>query len=115
MGLESFTVGGRLVPVARPLHSVVSVIKSTDPKKGDAVQKRKINAKQVVADIRSGMGDTMLMEKYDLSTKQLEGVLRKLLALDLITDMQLYERTSLSDTQITKAFVESENAIRELD
>jgi len=79
------------------------------------LEKRKINAKQIAADVHAGMGDTMLMQKYDLSAKQLEGVLRKLLHFDLITDMQLYERTSLSDTQITKAFVESEKAIRELD
>jgi len=97
------------------LRSVTSVIKSTEPKKGAAVKKKKINANRIVKDVQAGMGDTMLMGKYDLTVKQLEGVLRKLLALDLITDMQLYERTSLSDSQYTKAFVESQNAIRELD
>ncbi|MGB6065988.1 MAG: hypothetical protein WBG50_14405 [Desulfomonilaceae bacterium] len=55
------------------------------------------------------------MEKYNLSRKQLEMVLRKLLDADLITHMQLYERTSLSDTQVTRAFVEAESAIKELD
>jgi hypothetical protein len=34
---------------------------------------------------------------------------------DLISHIQLYERTSLSDTQITKAFVEAQRAVRELD
>ena len=57
----------------------------------------------------------LLMEKYNLSRKQLEMVLRKLLDADLITHMQLYERTSLSDTQVTRAFVEAERAIKELD
>ena len=61
------------------------------------------------------MGDTLLMEKYHLSSKQLEGVLRKWVDADLITHMQLYERTSLSDSQITRAFVESGKAIAELD
>ena len=56
-----------------------------------------------------------IMEKYNLSRKQLEMVLRKLLDADLITHMQLYERTSLSDTQVTRAFVEAESAIKELD
>ena len=32
------------------------------------------------------------MEKYDLSAKQLETVLRKLVEADLIDHMQLYER-----------------------
>jgi hypothetical protein len=45
------------------------------------------------------------MEKYDLSAKHLEMVLRKLVEADLITHMQLYERTTLSDAQVTKAFV----------
>ncbi len=77
--------------------------------------KRKIKAKEVAQDIHAGMGDTLLMEKYDLSAKQLEIVLRSLVNLDLISHMQLYERTTLSDTQITKAFVDTQAAIKELD
>jgi hypothetical protein len=76
---------------------------------------RKIRAREIVADIHAGMGDSGLMEKYDLTAKRLEGVLRKLLDADLITHMQLYERTSLSDTQITKAFVECQQAISDLN
>ena len=68
---------------------------------------RKVKAKDVARDVQGGMGDTLLMEKYRLNSKQLEGVLRKLVDADLITHMQLYERTSLSDSQITRAFVES--------
>ena len=66
-------------------------------------------------DIHAGMGDSQLMEKYGLSAKQLETVLRKLLEADLITHMHLYERTTLSDTQITKAFIDTWAAIKELD
>ncbi|HMK35092.1 MAG TPA: hypothetical protein VK463_08500 [Desulfomonilaceae bacterium] len=76
---------------------------------------RKIRGKEIAADVHVGMGDSLLMEKYDLSAKQLEGVLRKLVETDLITHMQLYERTSLSDSHITKAFVESEQAIKGFD
>jgi hypothetical protein len=76
---------------------------------------RKINAKDVAQDVQGGMGDTLLMEKYHLNPKQLESVLRKMVDADLITHMQLYERTSLSDTQITKAFVDTQAAIKELD
>ncbi|AFM26210.1 hypothetical protein [Desulfomonile tiedjei] len=76
---------------------------------------RKIGAKEITADIRAGMGDYQLMEKYRLSAKQLEIILRKLLEADLITHMQLYERTSLSDSQITKAFVDSQQAVGELE
>jgi len=79
------------------------------------MEKRKIKAKEVAQDIHAGMGDTPLMEKYDLSAKQLEMVLRRLVEADLIDHMQLYERTTLSDTQITKAFVDTQAAIKELD
>ena len=64
---------------------------------------RKLKAKDVARDVQGGMGDTLLMEKYRLNSKQLEGVLRKLVDADLITHMQLYERTSLSDSQITQS------------
>ncbi len=76
---------------------------------------RKIKAKEIAADVHTGMGDSVLMGKYSLSAKELEVVLRKLVEADLITHMQLYERTSLSDSQITKAFVDSEQAIGELN
>ena len=72
------------------------------------MSKRKIRGQDVARDIHEGMGDSALMYKYGLSPKQLETVLRKLLSADLITHMQLYERTTLSDSQITKAFVEAE-------
>ncbi len=38
----------------------------------------KIRAKEMVADIQAGMGDAVLMQKYNLDAKQLEGLLRKL-------------------------------------
>jgi len=68
----------------------------------------------VARDVHAGIGDTLLMKKYQLSAKQLEGVLRKLVDADLISHLQLYERTSLSDTQITKAYVEAQRAVMEL-
>ncbi len=75
----------------------------------------RVKAKKVVRDIHAGMNDVLLMEKYHLNPKQLQQVLEKLVEADLITHMQLYERTQLSETTITKAFVETANAISELD
>jgi hypothetical protein len=75
----------------------------------------KIKAREIAADVHTGLGDTVMMQKYGLSAKQLEGVLRKLVEVDLISYMQLYERTSLSDSQITQAFVDSERAQDELN
>jgi hypothetical protein len=72
--------------------------------------KRTIKGKEIAADVVSGMGDASLMERYRLTPNQLEQILRKLLDANLITEMQLYERTSLTDSFITKAFVEKEEA-----
>jgi hypothetical protein len=79
------------------------------------LKQRTIKAKALVRDVRAGLGDSQLMKKYQLSAKQLERVLRRLVEADLISHLQLYERTSLSDTQVTRAFVEAQQAIRELD
>jgi hypothetical protein len=76
---------------------------------------RKINAKAVAKDVHAGMGDTALMEKYDLTSKQLEDVLRRLVDAGFLDHMQLYERTSLSDSVVTKAFVDSQKAIEEIE
>ncbi len=76
---------------------------------------RKINAKAVAKDVHAGMGDTALMEKYSLSSKQLEDVLRRLVDAGILDHMQLYERTSLSDSVVTKAFVDSQKAIEEIE
>lgn len=65
-------------------------------------------------DVQEGMGDDLLMERYHLNPKQLESLLRTLVEAELITPMQLYERTSISDSQVTKAFVEAAKAVTEL-
>jgi hypothetical protein len=64
--------------------------------------------------MRSGLDDPALMRKYDLTDKQLEMVFQKLIDADFITALELWERSRLSDTQITKAFVEAQKAIDEL-
>ena len=71
------------------------------------MSKRKIRARDIVADIQAGMDDTSLMEKYVLTSNMLEKILRQLVEADLITHFQLYERTQLSDTQVTRAFLDS--------
>jgi hypothetical protein len=64
--------------------------------------------------MRSGMDDPALMRKYEITDKQLEMVFQKLIDADFITALELWERSRLSDTQITKAFVEAQKAIDEL-
>jgi hypothetical protein len=69
--------------------------------------KRKIKAKPFVRDLRNGMGDRELMEKYTLSESQLHKVFQKLVDAGTIDEMELFMRTSLSDSTMTKAFVDT--------
>ena len=76
--------------------------------------KRKIKAKPFVRDLRNGMGDRELMEKYALSESQLHKVFHKLVDAGAIDEMEFFMRTSLSDSTITKAFVDTQCAMDEM-
>ena len=76
--------------------------------------KRKIKAKPFVRDLRNGMGDRELMEKYALSERQLHKLLHKLVDAGAIDEMELFMRTSLSDSTITRAFVDTQCAVEEM-
>lgn len=52
---------------------------------------RKIGAAAIVKDIRSGMHDPELMDKYNLSAKSLQKILRKLVESRVINHDELYE------------------------
>jgi hypothetical protein len=79
------------------------------------VSNKKIKVKEFVADIRAGMDDPTLMRKYGLSEKELENVFQKLVEVDFITNVELWERARLSETGITKAYLEAQRAVDELD
>jgi hypothetical protein len=76
--------------------------------------KRKIKAKPFVRDLRNGMGDRELMEKYALSESQLHKLLHKLVDAGAIDEMELFMRTSLSDSTISRAFVDTQCAMEEM-
>jgi uncharacterized protein (DUF433 family) len=56
------------------------------------LEKRTIRAKDVVRDIRSHMTDAQLMEKYQLSARGLQSVLKKLIRHKLISESDLEVR-----------------------
>lgn len=76
---------------------------------------RKIKAQDLVKDIRDGLDDHALMKKYSLNSQQLDQLLGKLVEADFITVVELHERARLSDTQVTRAFLDAQRAIDELD
>ena len=83
--------------------------------KDQPVNKKKISVKEFVGDIRENMDDATLMYKYGLSENQLEDVFQKLVDINFITHVELWERAKLSETGITRAFLEAQKAVDELD
>jgi hypothetical protein len=59
-------------------------------------QKRTIKAREIVADIRSGLTDNQLSDKYNISLSTLKNILRKLVAADALQENELSERRSKS-------------------
>lgn len=62
--------------------------------------KTKINAKQVLADIRSGASDGLLMEKYGLSDKGLDTLFKKLTEANLLSRAELSQRGSAASDNV---------------
>jgi len=53
----------------------------------------KIKARDIIEDIRSGMTDTELMEKYEMSAAALQMAFEQLITLKLLKDHELYGRS----------------------
>jgi hypothetical protein len=68
---------------------------------------RIIKGKEFLEDVRFGMTDFELSEKYGLTFQDLDRVLGYLLDAGLIDKGELQDRQQLSDSQILRAFVES--------
>lgn len=96
-----------------PIEALASVKHEIAPARQPA--KPKIKAKQFVKDVEVGMSDPQLMQKYGLGEKQLNSLFQRVVELGLITVEQLYARTSISETSITKAFVEVYQSLQELE
>ncbi len=77
-------------------------------------QKRKIKAREFVADLRCGLDDEALTAKYSLTRDQFHKLLRAAVDSGLLTTEELYSRISHSKTAVTRAFVEMQQAVREL-
>ncbi len=74
----------------------------------------KINAKQFLIDIRSGIDDEALMIRYSLQPRQLQNAFRKIINAGLATPQELSRRLSITRSQVREAFVEVGKAVAEL-
>jgi hypothetical protein len=67
-----------------------------------------LTAMEMARDLRSGMTDFELGEKYRLTPKEFHIALHTLIDSGLVTRQQLEERQQHSDSQIIRAFIEAE-------
>lgn len=74
-----------------------------------------IKAQEVVADIRRGLADSDLMEKYELSPEEFHSLLAYLVDTDLMSQDELGDRRQLTESQIIRLFVESREGSEKLD
>ncbi len=55
--------------------------------------KRQLNGRHILNDLRSGMGDSGLQEKYKISRKSLQTIFKKLVACKAVSHSELYQRS----------------------
>jgi hypothetical protein len=65
-----------------------------------SMDKRKITAREVLRDIRSGLSDQDLMEKYTLSAQGLQSVFHKLVNAGVITQPELDDRVPITERTV---------------
>lgn len=78
--------------------------RQTNGKLGARMAKRKIRAADVAKDVRAGMSDSELEQKYRLAPDALQYVLQRAADAGLIDHVELYARTTLSESAIMRAF-----------
>ena len=74
-----------------------------------------IEAREVVADIRAGVTDFQLVEKYGVTPRGLDTLIRHLVDWGLITEQELEDRQQFTDSLIIRTFLESRRDIKIID
>ncbi|MBI5571426.1 MAG: hypothetical protein HY914_15895 [Desulfomonile tiedjei] len=80
-----------------------------------AKPKIRIDAREVLRDLRSGMDDQELMTKFSLSYRQLQRLFRKLILADLISPLELASRLCVTESQITETLDGVAKVAKDLD
>jgi rubrerythrin len=75
--------------------------------------KRRISGKKFLQDVRDGLTDVQLMEKYRIKPVTLQYIFRKLLQEGFMTHLEFYARSELRESELFAAFSdESEGYLR---
>ncbi len=78
-------------------------------------RKRRINARELAEDFQLGMDYDNLLVKYDITEKQLDLCLKRLIEARLLTEAEVYDRTVPFDTQLMEAQKVAQASIDELE
>jgi uncharacterized protein (DUF433 family) len=78
--------------------------KSRAKAKESAEAKKKVGSNELLADIRAGMDDSSLMEKYGLSSRRVLQAMNRLIWHGLMSPAELADRRSLAKTVYTPVF-----------
>jgi hypothetical protein len=70
-----------------------------------------ISAQGIVQDIRAGFSDSQLQEKYRVRPDALHYLMRRLVDAGVMTDLELYTRKSLSESDFMMAFSAPEEGV----
>jgi hypothetical protein len=76
------------------------------------MEKFKISAREIISDVKSGLSDSELESKYNISPDALQYVLRRLVDAGLITQLELYERTTLTKSDVLRALAAEEHVFK---
>lgn len=75
--------------------------------------KIKVNTNAALQDLRNGMDDNSLMEKYGLTLRQLQRLYRKMIKSGMLTPMEVSDRLCVTTSQIEKAFKQAAQLLEE--
>ncbi len=75
----------------------------------------KINAREFAEDVQLGMDYENLTTKYGLTEDQVAKVIDRLIRTGLLTEVQVYDRSAGTDTQMVTAITRAQQAIDEID
>jgi predicted DNA-binding transcriptional regulator AlpA len=89
-----------IVAAALPYNSPVKAEGTARPM---TTQKRKIKAKPLVNDLRLCLSDEEIMAKYGLNEAQFFKLLKRLEEAGLISEIEVYQRTTLSESTVMRA------------
>lgn len=67
-------------------------------------RRRKVSAVELVNDIRSGMDEDAMKEKYGLTSRELQRLFRRIISAGLMTAQELADRLKITESQLTEVF-----------